>query len=147
MKELSFQTELVHSAKEMGGYALKLANKFKIGIPDLMVSMPGHGIIIFECKALKEAPGDFDRQTGITGIQREHLLKINASQHCAVAAQLIYIVHRGEQRAIVWPAHLLNINSGYEGDEKTWVARSKRSPKWDIMKLASAVKLTPSTKS
>jgi len=145
MKELDFQTEVVKSVKMIGGYGHKVSDRFKVGVPDLLISAPNCGIILFECKAFVGImPHVFDRQTGITAIQQEHLKRINDCQILPVGAQLVYLVHKGEQRAVVWPAHLVNITSDYEKDERIWVERKKMRPNWDINKLVAAIRLMKS---
>lgn len=145
MKELAFQSEIVRAVKIMGGYGHKVSDRFKVGVPDLLISAPQQGIVLFECKAMLEpVPDKFDRKTGITPIQQEHLKRINDCQILPVGAQLVYLVHKGEQRAIVWPAHLVNITSDYEKDERIWVERKKMRPNWDIEKLVRAIRLMKS---
>lgn len=144
MKELSFQTEVLKSVRLSGGFGQKIAHRFKAGVPDLLVAMPKIGLVLLECKALGEVGDKFSRNTGVTVIQQEIMAKYNLPQECPVAAQLVYLVHHGEPRAVVWPANSAKINSNYEKEQGIWVVRSKREPHWDVAKLASAVKLTAS---
>jgi hypothetical protein len=145
MRELDFQSEVVKSVKAAGGYGHKVSDRFKVGVPDLLISAPNQGIVLFECKSIADAmPDRFDRKTGITPIQQEHLKRINDCQILPVGAQLVYMVHKGEQRAIVWPAHLVNITSDYEKDERIWVERKRMRPNWDIDKLVKATRLMKS---
>ena len=139
MNELAFQTEILRSAKETGGYGHKMSDRWKVGVPDLSVAMPSCGIVFFECKALQEVTDNFKRKTGITKIQMETLANYNRTQSEPVGAQLVYVVHQGEQRAIVWPADLEVISSEYVKWEFLWVKRSRKKPNWDVWKLAQAV--------
>jgi len=41
MIEVAAQTLIVKSVKKHGGYAFKLANRFLIGVPDLLIQLPG----------------------------------------------------------------------------------------------------------
>lgn len=146
MKELAFQTEILKSARLQGGFGQKIAHRFKVGVPDLLVSMPGHGMVLLECKALNEVGDKFKRATGVSVIQQETMLKYNSTQQCPVAAQLVYLVHHGVPRAVVWPADATVISWEYEKGDGIWVERSKRGPHWDVTKLVAAVKLMKSSK-
>ena len=145
MRELAFQTEIIKSVKAAGGYGHKVSDRFKVGAPDLIIAAPKRGLILFECKSMAGImPDKFDRHTGITAIQQEHLKRMNDCQILPVGAQLVYMEHKGEQRAVVWPAHLVNITSDYEKDERIWVERKRMRPNWDINKLVAAIRLMKS---
>lgn len=145
MKELDFQKKIIDLIREEGGYGYKLSNRFKVGIPDLLIAAPMRGVVFFECKCLNDVPAQFDKKTGITPIQQEHLNKLNSTQEHPVGCQLVFMVHKGEERAVVWPAHWDRINSDYEKDEALWVGRQPRSrSRWNVMKLVEAVRLTKS---
>ena len=58
MKELVFQKQIIDAAKQGGGYGLKLSHKFKVGIPDLMVLMPGEPAAFFERRNRSGDPAD-----------------------------------------------------------------------------------------
>lgn len=141
MKELPFQTEILRSAKKTGGYGHKISDRFKVGVPDLLVAMPNSGLVLLECKALGVVTDEFDKKTGVTAIQQETLNKYNATQLVPLGAQLIYMVHRGVQRAIVWPAHLDSVSWKYEEDRRIWVERQRGFPNWNVAKIVEAVKL------
>lgn len=51
MKELQFQSEIVKDIRAAGGFALKLAHKMIVGVPDLLVKLPGMPAMLIECKA------------------------------------------------------------------------------------------------
>ena len=142
MKELAFQSEILKSARLMGGFGQKIAHRFKVGIPDLLLSMPGSGMVLLECKSLNEVGDVFNRNTGITSIQQETLAKYNATQSAPIGAQLIYLVHHGEPRAVVWPADEAKLSYKYEMENGIWVKRDKKEPHWNLSILASAVKLS-----
>jgi len=142
MRELAFQNEILKSARLMGGFGQKIAHRFKVGVPDLLVSVPGHGMVLLECKSLNEVGDVFNRNTGITPIQQETLAKYNATQDFPVGAQLVYLVHHGSPRAVVWPAGEAKISYKYEMENGIWVERSKKEPHWNLSILASAVKLS-----
>ena len=40
--ELGFQKEICDSAKFQGGRARKLSHRFSVGVPDILVSIPGY---------------------------------------------------------------------------------------------------------
>jgi len=54
--ELVFQSELVKDARALGGYGIKLNNKFKVGVPDLLLKVPGVPSALVECKRIKQWP-------------------------------------------------------------------------------------------
>lgn len=145
MKELDFQKRIIDLIREEGGYGYKLSNRFKVGIPDLLIAAPLRGVVFFECKCLNEVSAQFDKKTGITAIQQDHLNKLNSTQQHPIGCQLIFLEHHGEERAVVWPAHWNRMTSDYERDEAIWVGRQLRSrTKWNVMKLVEAVRLTRS---
>lgn len=141
MLELKFQTEILKSVRLAGGHGQKIAHRFKVGVPDLLVAMPGLGMVLLECKSLGAVGDSFNRNTGITPIQQETLAKYNATQDSPIGAQLIYLVHHGVARAVVWPAAALKISSEYERENGIWVERRKQGTHWDVTKLVQAVKL------
>lgn len=142
MKELDFQKRIIDLIREEGGYGYKLSNRFKVGIPDLLIAAPLRGVVFFECKCLNEVSAQFDKKTGITAIQQDHLNKLNSTQQHPIGCQLIFLEHFGEERAVVWPAHWNRMTSDYERDEAIWVGRQPRSrTKWNVMKLVEAVRL------
>jgi len=48
--ELSIQSSLVKEAFALGGYALKMSNRFLVGVPDLLVHLPASPTVIVEIK-------------------------------------------------------------------------------------------------
>jgi hypothetical protein len=145
MRELNFQKRIIDLIKEEGGYGYKMSNRFKVGVPDLLIAAPMRGVVFFECKCLNVMPDAFDRQTGITPIQMDHLNRLNSTQEHPVGCQLVYLIHRGEERAVVWPGHWDRITSDYEKDETIWEGRKAGSKsRWNVMKLVEAVRLTRS---
>ena len=133
-KELAFQAELINAAKAQGGRAVKLSHKFSVGVSDLLVSIPHYPMVMWEAKQLDDAPGGFKRKTGVTPIQQQWMKKFNDTQPHIVACQVVYIRHRGVERAILWPADLDTITSEYE-EFPIWVTRMVKEPKWDVRTL------------
>lgn len=70
MKEIDHQRQLVLSVKAQGGYALKLSNRFTIGVPDLLVMHPLFAPCLIEVKDLGECNDIFSRQIDVTSKQR-----------------------------------------------------------------------------
>lgn len=54
MNELQAQSLVVKAVRDDGGYAFKLAHKFLIGIPDLLIQIPGHGTSLWEVKLARK---------------------------------------------------------------------------------------------
>jgi len=50
MNELDLQRLVVQSVKMNGGTGWKMSNKFLVGIPDLILCLPGQGIGVWEVK-------------------------------------------------------------------------------------------------
>lgn len=50
MNELEAQRLVIKSVRVNGGYAFKLSNRFLVGIPDLLIQMPGRGTSLWEVK-------------------------------------------------------------------------------------------------
>ena len=48
--ELLLQRNLIKATETLGGYGLKLSNRFLIGIPDLLLHVPGYSTSLIECK-------------------------------------------------------------------------------------------------
>ena len=144
--ELSFQKEIIDSAKAAGGYGFKLTNRFTIGVPDILVSGPMYAPSLFEAKHLGDVVANFDRQTGVTPLQQEQMKRWNATQPFAIAAQLVFIKHLGSERAVLIPAHIDRITYQYEGLDQ-WVTRSKNEPRWSVERLLKVLRTDPSFKS
>ena len=141
MLELKFQTEILKAVKDCGGFGNKISDRFKIGVPDLLVACSGK-LVLLELKSMGEVPDKFSRKTGVTAIQQETLRRYNQTAILPVAAQLIFLNHRGEARAVVWPAEWDTISNSYEEREELWTTRQKKEPRWDMEKLVHSVALT-----
>lgn len=140
MLELKFQTEILKALKECDGFGNKISDRYKVGVPDLLVACGGH-LVLMELKSLGDVGDEFKRKTGVTVIQQETLKRYNQTAILPVAAQLVYIRHRGEQRAVVWPADWDTIDHTYEERKEIWTPRQKKEPRWDMLKLTKAVPL------
>jgi hypothetical protein len=76
MNESQIQAEMVQAAVQAGGYAFKLSNRFKAGVADLMVQMPGPTAFI-EVKYKPKAPRSGRITTfGLTMLQRIFITKV-----------------------------------------------------------------------
>lgn len=54
--ETELQQLIVDACKEFGGKAVKLNNRFIIGVPDLLVQLPGHPAFFLEAKRQLVSP-------------------------------------------------------------------------------------------
>ena len=144
--EISFQKEIIDSAKSIGGYGFKLSNRFTVGVPDLLISITMYTPSLLECKHLGAVVDDFDRQTGMTPLQREQMRRWNATQPFAIAAQLVFLKHHGSERAVLIPAHIDRIAHHYERLDQ-WVARNRTEPRWDVEALLRILRRDPMFKS
>ncbi len=80
MKELAYQRWVVNSARRSKvdrGYAIKLSHQTAVGIPDLLVSLPGFAPCLIECKWLGRVIPTFSRKISLTGKQRLELSRFN----------------------------------------------------------------------
>ncbi len=80
MKELAYQRWVVKSVRltEVGkGYCLKISHQTAVGIPDLLLSMPGFAPCLIECKWLGEVMPNFSRKIKLTDKQRFQLYCFN----------------------------------------------------------------------
>lgn len=81
LNELHLQSKCVDAVREMGGFAQKCSNRFLIGVPDLLVQLPGYTTSFWEVKwtpviALKPDPTvkqkvwlrDFTKAGGFCGV-------------------------------------------------------------------------------
>ena len=48
--ELTLQRKLIEETNRLGGYAQKLSNRFLVGVPDLLLHLPGLPTAFIECK-------------------------------------------------------------------------------------------------
>jgi hypothetical protein len=57
MDELTFQSRLLQWLRAQGGYGQKLAHRFHVGVPDLLVMLPGPppSLVLVECKIVRVA--------------------------------------------------------------------------------------------
>jgi hypothetical protein len=55
MKELEFQTLVRKAVEREGGFGLKMSNRFLVGVPDLLVHLPGAPTMVLEAKFSKVA--------------------------------------------------------------------------------------------
>lgn len=80
MRELGYQRWVVNSARKSKvnpGYALKISHQTAVGIPDLLVSLPGYVPCLLECKWLGRVSGGFSRKIKLTDKQRLELDRFN----------------------------------------------------------------------
>ena len=140
MLELKFQSEILRSLKLQGGFGCKISDRYKRGVPDLLVATKS-GLVLLELKSLKKVSEKFKVNTGVTLIQQEMLSRYNDARGEIVAAQLIYIEHCGEKRAVAWPADANIITYEYERNDKSWQTRNSKEPYWDVDKIVRSVTL------
>lgn len=78
MNELECQQLVIDAVEETGGRGLKFNSRFVIGVPDLLLQMPGHGAMILEAKLHKFsaktlAAGHLIEDIGATAKQKIYL--------------------------------------------------------------------------
>lgn len=78
MNELDCQKLLVDAVEEVGGCGVLFNNRFIVGVPDLLLQIPGHGAMILEAKLFKFsaktlAAGHLIENVGATAKQKMYL--------------------------------------------------------------------------
>ena len=84
MKELGYQRWVVTSARKsfgLPGYGLKISHQTAVGIPDLLISLPGYCPCLIECKWLGRVVTGFSRKIKLTDKQRFELDRFNVANH------------------------------------------------------------------
>lgn len=86
MNEIDFQTLIINSIKNEGGYGRKLSHRFLVGIPDLLLKLAPYGtrslLVLAEVKLLRVSEKyDLRREPkiGITPRQTQELIKFENS--------------------------------------------------------------------
>ena len=82
MKELAYQRWVVKSARKAKvgrGYGLKISHQYAVGIPDLLISMPGYCPCLIECKWFNAVASGFSRKIKLTEKQRFELDRFNTA--------------------------------------------------------------------
>jgi hypothetical protein len=107
--ELAVQTEIKQAVIAQGGYAVKLSNRFTIGIPDLGIWLGPYDPFIMEVKDFGVVAATFNRQIGTTPKQRDTMRRMQQSY--------------GND---VWGEHVCG---------EAVIERSRTGLKWDIYRL------------
>lgn len=138
MKETDLQSVIIRALKKQGGTGLKLSNRFKVGVPDLLLSHFDHGMYLVEVKQISDPLREtFKRQTGITLIQQRVCEAFNRTSRLTVAAQLVRINHVGADRLVLWPAYKETITHEYT--EHHWLHVPYASDNSDIAALLAHI--------
>jgi hypothetical protein len=75
--ELDYQKRIIDSVKQIGGHGRKQSHKFSIGVPDLLLRVPGFVPIEAEIKLELDVTDGFNRDSGLTERQRQELNRAN----------------------------------------------------------------------
>lgn len=110
--ELTIQREIKQSVINAGGFALKLTNRFTIGVPDLAIWLPSFVPAVVEVKDLGECVERFDRQLDVSPKQRDTLRRINATygidingtpSTASISCLIVHIRHNGLRKLVILP--------------------------------------------
>ncbi len=141
-KELALQSEICKSVRAQGGYALKLSHRFIVGVPDLLICMPGYPAMLIEVKDLGVVTDKFDLKVPVTPKQREELKKFNEAGDLGQTtynrrtAVLVGLIHKGKRVLVINPYWVTKLNYLYEYQGSVWVERSTPGPTFfDIKQL------------
>lgn len=102
-RELAVQTDIKRSTLAQGGYALKLSNRFTVGVPDLGIWLPPFAPFIAEVKDLGVVTDNFHVQIGVTPKQTDTMLRMSGKYTRPVAGLLIAATHRGIRKLFYAP--------------------------------------------
>ena len=112
--ELKLQAEICKSVVVQGGWAKKLTNQFTIGIPDLLISLPGLAPCLAEVKDFDVVGDKFDRKLDVSPKQRHELLTFNAVNP-ATAVILVGLKWGNEHHLVCLPADAERLSDAYRG--------------------------------
>jgi hypothetical protein len=140
--ELLIQREIKQSVINAGGYAVKLSNRFTIGIPDLGVWLAPFVPTIFEVKDLGECVAKFDRQLDVTPKQKDVMRRMQKSYdrpagsygNVCVTGTLVHIRHRGRRVLVALPYDAPRLAWDYEEQGLGWIERGSGG-RWNMGKL------------
>ena len=91
--ELQFQKRLIDAVEERGGWAIKLSNRFTIGIPDLLVQIWGWPTMLLEVKLVELPVNDYTKMqvlSPLTALQKQTIIK---AQNAGALAGVIWVQH------------------------------------------------------
>lgn len=135
--ELGVQTEIKQSVIAQGGYAVKLSNRFTIGIPDLGIWLGPFAPFIMEVKDFGLVVEGFNRQIGTTPKQRDTMRRMQQSYGkdiwgedvCGVAVHYS-LGGRRFLGMVRWDAETFCGDTG-----EAVIERQRSGLKWDIYHL------------
>lgn len=148
MKETDHQTQIKLSVKRQGGYAIKLSNRFTIGIPDLLIMLSPFVPLIAEVKDLGECVADFDRKLDVTPKQNDELKKMNAAymiHGIQVGILLVTLRWRGMQLLVPLPQGTERLSAQLMLGSLSWGSREQgrggEQPWYDMRGLLTVCKI------
>ena len=100
---MDFQQRLIDSSKKQGGYGRKVAHFMLRGISDVLLAHPGFTLMQWECKDFGAVAPGFNRKTGATHHQVEHLRRLHAGSEGTIGGLAIRTMHRGIERVSFIP--------------------------------------------
>lgn len=100
MIENDLSRELCDAVNEIGGFARRIAHRFLIGFPDMMIVMPGRAAILLEAK-LDDLPVKLPKVTVALTVQQHRFLK---QSHAAgmVGNGVVSFLKRGDRFAVAF---------------------------------------------
>lgn len=139
-RELFYQSLILKVVKGMGGQGFKLANKFKSGVPDLLIKLPGQLALMAEIKYDTLPKGSLARSEArirLTPLQ-EKFLRDYAKVDMDVAA--IQVAEDGNDFffAITPPGYFL-VDDGEDFPEYhyiKWNGQSKKRAREEVIRHA-----------
>jgi hypothetical protein len=113
MNELHFQRDIVESVRDQGGYAQKIASRFQVGVPDLLIGYPSLGFRLVECKWLGNQLKPRVHKVELTSPQRHHLTRANRVIEDTVGVVFVgWRVNRDYYFSVVAPGqHIVDLGT------------------------------------
>lgn len=142
-KELDLQRDICQSVREQGGYARKLTAQgmmATVGMPDLLLVVPGFVPCLSEVKRLGKVPPKFKRKLGFTDKQRYEMAKLNEAAGTTIAFGLVGFEQNNKHWLVAVSHELDTLSHDGYFDGRAWAVREV-GKKYDIAGMFNHMKI------
>ena len=127
-QEIKHQSDIVHSVRKDGGYARKISSQFQVGLPDLLVHLPGFAPCVIEVKKIDSIKNEkFSRQFDHPTTDKQLLDLKTFNDSNALRGQSSFIVvaieHMKFRRLVICKFSETRLTNDYASDLNRWVDR------------------------